>query len=415
MKLAYVVLVAITPFSLSSESVQAREEAPCSRAADLVDALECVKTNEPAYTTAMDGAKEASALENSAYRLINPEVGLEYIDGKLLGDVQREMNASLLFTLELGGKRAARAAVLNSEGLVLRADAFDQRIMALTELGGAFLRLNQLEREKDVLEESEETFRRIIRLYRSRGQLPPEQRVSLNAFELITLDYGRKILEADAELVRFRIRTAKLFGENAKGRPLDVGKFILDLKIAAKSLDEWIENTPEMLRLRSEQRKSEGDLAVARAEMWPDLKIGPRIRQVTSGPLTYQAVGFTVSFPIPVLSWNGALRNSRESTEKRIQAKTRWEVQDIRAKYAAMLTKLERIAKLLREIPTEADVHKKHLATESFFSRGLVGGALIIEAHRSLVEYYETKHALERQFLEDSLKVQSLSSMRGSS
>ncbi|MBS1961356.1 MAG: TolC family protein [Bdellovibrionales bacterium] len=361
----------------------------------------------------MDGAKEAEELESSAYRLINPEFGVDYLSGNSFGDVQREANASLLFTLELGGKRSARAMVLNAEGLTLKADAFDQRITALTELGGAVLRLHQLQREKAVLEESLETFRGIIRLYRSRGQLPPEQRVSLNAFELITLDYGKRLLENEAELVRVQVRTQRLFGENSKGQSLDISKFTVDLKVASRTLDEWIENTPEMLRLRSEQRKAEGEFAMARAETWPDLKIGPSIKQVTSGPISYNMAGFAVSFPIPILSWNGALRTSREITEKRVQAKAKWEAQDVRSQYSATLTQLEKIATLLRETPAEADIQRKHGTTESFFQRGLVSGALIIEAHRSLVDYYQTKHGLERQFLEDSLKVQALANARG--
>ncbi len=409
MKLIFFALVS----AFLGSSAHAEEAAPCGRAVSLIDALGCVRANEPAFRTALESAKEAKELENSAYRLINPDLSLEYLNGNSLGDVQREASASLLFTLELGGKRSARAAVFNGEGLALRADAFEQRITALTELGGAILRLNQLKREKAVLEESANTFQRIIRLYRSRGQLPPEQRVSLNAFELITLDYSRKILETEAELLRFQVRTQRLFGAGSDGQPLDVSKFLVDLKAASKSLDEWIESTPEMLRLRSEQRRAEGELAVARAEMWPDLKIGPSVRQVTAGPISYQAAGITVSFPIPLLTWNGALRTSRGITAKRVQARTRWESQDVRAQYVAKLAQLDKIANLLRQTPSEADIQRKHETTESFFSRGLVGGALIIEAHRALVDYYETKHSLERQFLEDSLKIQSLASSQG--
>lgn len=395
-------------FILSIASASAREPAVCGAAADLVDAIACVRANEPAFRDATEGAKEARDLESSGYRLINPELSLDFIGGNSLGDVQREANASLLFTLELGGKRSARAKSLGAEGLALRADAFDQRIAALTELGGAVLRQNQLQTEKTVLEEALGMFRKVIQLYRSRGQLPPEQRVSLNAFELITLDYSRRILEADAELVQVRSRTRRLFGEDSKGQSLDIGRFALDLKAAARTVEDWIENSPEMLRLRAEQRKAEGDLAVARAETWPDLKIGPSLRQVTSGPYSYNMAGISVSFPIPILTWNGALRSARATTEKRVQAKARWEAQDIRSQYAAKLVQLERIAALLRETPSESDIQRKHQTTESLFSRGLVGGALIIEAHRSLVDYYATKHGLERQFLEDSLKIQAL-------
>lgn len=396
----------LVAFSLQIANAQ---EVPCGSVGNLVDALACVRANEPAFRNAMDGAREAEDLESSAYRLINPELSLDYLSGNSLGDVQREANASILFTLELGGKRSARAKAFNAEGLGLRADAFDQRITTLTELGGAILRLHQLQAEKSVLEEALGTFRKIIQLYRSRSQLSPEQKVSLSAFELITLDYSRRILEADAELVQVHNRTERFFGADVQGEPLDIREFAFDLGVASRTFDEWIEKTPEMLRLRAEQGKAEGDLALARSEMWPDLKIGPSIRQVTTGPFSYNMTGLSVSFPIPILSWNGALRSSRETTEKRVQAKVRWEAQDIRSQYFAKLTQLERILKLLKETPKESEIQKKHQNNESLFGRGLVSGALIIETHRSLVDYYQTKHSLERQFLEDALKIQALS------
>lgn len=398
------IILSITPLTAFSQ-----DGAPCERVGNLSGAIDCIRQNEPAFRSALSGEREAEALENSAYRLINPDLQLEYIEGKSSGDVQRESNASLLFTLELGGKRGARARVLSAEGLNLQADAFEQQITALTELGGGLLRLHQLERERAVIQESADTFRGVIRLFKSRGNLPPEQRVSLNAFELIILDYGGRLLEVEAELLRFQMRTAKLFGTATKGQPLDVSKFLPDIKSASKNLEDWIARTPEMLRLTAERTKAEGEFALAKADVWPDLKIGPAIRQTYSGPYSYQSLGFSVSMPIPVLSWNGALRESRELTQNRVTSKAKWENQDIRSQYVSKLAQLEKISKLLKETPSEEEIHRKHTSSESLFNRGLVGGALIIEAHRSIVDYYQTKHALERKFLEDSLKIQTLS------
>lgn len=392
-----------------------QEGAPCASVSNLSGAIECIRRNEPAFTSAQNGQEEAVSLENSGYRLMNPELQMDYIEGKSLGDVQREANAAFLFTLELGGKRSARATILSGEGRILQAEAFEQQVSALSELGGALLRLHQLAREKEVLQESATTFKSVIKLYRSRGSLPPEQRVSLNAFELIVLDYDRKILEVDAELLRFQIRTERLFGTQTKGQPLDVSKFIPDIKTAAGTLESWIARTPEMLRINAEQAKAQGEFELSKAEVWPDLKVGPAIRQTTSGPFSYQSVGVSVSLPIPLLSWNGALRDSRRLTDKRVQANAIWENQDIRAKYTSMLSQLEKISTLLKATPTEDEIHRKHASSENLFSRGLVGGALVIEAHRSIVDFYETKHALERKFLEDSLKIQMLSRQGSSS
>ncbi len=405
MMISHLVVVWTT---ILSPNLYADEPAPCAKVSNLIDALGCVRTNEPAYRDAVSDEKEAEELKSSAYRLINPELSLDYLSGSSFGSAQKEMNVSLMFMFELGGKRSAREQVFSAEGLVLRADAFEQRMRALTDLGGAVLRLNQLNREKEVLQESLDTFRGVIRLYRSRGQLPPEQQVGLNAFELITLDYEKRLLENEAELIRIQARTARLFGKQATGLPLDLKKLSLDVGRATESMNEWLENTPEMMRLRSEQRTVEGNLAVARADMWPDLKIGPAFRRITNGSFSYSMTGIAVSFPIPLLTWNSALRMSRVTTEKRVQAGIRWDAQDIRSQYAALLTQLEKISKLLRESQSEAEIQRKHHQTESYFQRGLVGGALVIEAHRSLVDYFQTKHSLERKFLEDSLKIQAL-------
>jgi hypothetical protein len=123
----------------------------------------------------------------------------------------------------------------------------------------------------------------------------------------------------------------------------------------------------------------------------------------------------TFSIPIPVLSWNRSLRESREITQNRVRSWTRWENQDIRSQYQAKLGQLEKISALLRDAMSEADIQRRHASSESLFARGLVGGALVIEAHRAIVEFYETRHALERQFLEDSLRIQALSQAESSS
>jgi outer membrane protein TolC len=399
-------LVTLYP-SFAEESLP-RESTPCKGTTALSQALACIQTNEPAFKTALQGEREASELESSAYRLINPEFDLEYLNGNSFGETQREVTAALLFTIELGGKRSARARAFRSEGLLLRAEAFEQRLAALTEIGGAALRLHQLSREKSILEESLATFRKVIRLYQSRSQLPPEQRVGLHAFELITLDYERRILENEAELIQAQNRTLPLFGMESRGVPLDIDQTTVNPSSLQAKIDSWIEESPEMLRLRSRQGKAEGDVALARSEMWPDHRIGPAFRRVTTGPLSYSAAGISLTFPIPVLTQNSALRASRETTEKRVASQVQWDERDIRAQYTAILEQIGKISKSLRSTQSEKEIQEKHRVTESYFERGLVGGALLIETHRALVDYYSTKHSLERRLLADTLKIKML-------
>lgn len=384
--------------------------APCQTSKTLFESLQCIKEKEPAFIDSLNGDDEASLLKESAYRLLNPEFQFNFLNGKTVGDTQRQMTASLLFEFELGGKGKARETALDAEGLILKAEAFEQQIQSLTELGGALLRLNQLTREKNVLAESSNTFKKVIRLYSGRGQLPPEQKVSLNAFELITLDYDRRILLVDAELIKVKMRTEKLFGESSKGKPLDTQKMNADLKLAFKNYKSWIFQTPEMLRLQSDQKKLDGDIALARSELWPNLKIGPSISQVIDGPFSYQMIGFNASMPLPIFFTNGSLRDSKALTSKRIQSKIKWESQDIEAKYLSVLSQLEKISKTLADAENKEDsIQKKHASTDSLFERGLVSGAMVIEAHRSIVDYYVTKHELEKQFLEDYTKIEILS------
>lgn len=381
---------------------------PCQGVTDLFSGIECIKQNEKSFINSTNSDEEASYLENSAYRLINPELEIEYMNGNSLGDIQRDTQASLLFMFELGGKRKARAEALSADGLLIKADAFEQQIAALTDLGGALLRVYQLENEKTVIQESYDTFRKVIRLYRSRGQLPPEQKVSLHTFELVVLDYSRKQLEVEAELLRYRKRVELLFGPSVKGQPLNADRLSFDVKSLRDNLDNWLLRTPEMLRIRAEQLKASGEFAIAKADSWPDLRLGPTISQNTDGPFNNYSYGFKFAIQLPVLSVNSSLKKSRELTETRVASKSRWNEQDIKARYESNLAEAEKILSLLREAPTEKEIQSKHVTTEKLFEKGLVSGALMIEAHRSLVDHYETRHTLERELLESAIKLQHL-------
>lgn len=388
--------------------------APCSdRAGSLVSAIECAKENEPAFRSTLSAAEEGRLLKSSAYRLINPALELETIDGTFLGTVQRETNASLLFTFELGGKRSAREKILEAEGLILKADAFDQAVNALTDLGGSILRLHQLRFEKSVLEESIESFRKVISLYRSRGALPPEQRVSLNTFELILIGYEKKLIDVETEELRFRKRVETVFGTNAAGASFDLKNWDFNEAQYQSSFDAWIGRTPEMMRAKSVGLRADGEHALASALAWPDLSIGPTVSQITQGPSDYTAYGLKLSFPVPLLSWNGAERGSKKLTSVRKNAQVGWEQGDVRTKYQSLIHSMTRMKKVLRDGLSAEQIQKSHHSTESLYQRGMVSGALMIEAHRALIEHFEIKNALQMEYLKGFLTLKLLNESAG--
>ncbi len=141
------------------------------------------------------------------------------------------------------------------------------------------------------------------------------------------------------------------------------------------------------------QAEAESDLAKAQAVPDPTVSL-VSIREV-SGPGEFQRLGAAVSFPIPILNWNGgqkreasALKTRAEIEFQRVQRAFGFERENLVANYTNFVAALEKS-------PSLKDIDSKHRSTESLFYRGVISGVLVIEAHRQILDFTQSQNELE--------------------
>lgn len=371
-------------------------ECPLPKSA--LDLVRCAQENHPDVLRAKLTAEPAHKLPDVGGQLSNPEAEVQSVFGQNLGDQQMQTQISLVQPLELGGRRSARI----KEGEAKR----DQAVADVREVQSGVIiqtvlnlhRLRQLVREKASIDEAIRAFGRLASQHRSRPRLPPEQEVSLAVFEMAEADYRiRKSVLVQEE------REIGHFFHIATGHALD--EIVTLLPMAPSVWPEVTEQaqslgpSPSLAKLVTNQGFAVAELERARAESWPDLRVGPMIQLQADGGLRSQLYGFQLNMPLPFLSLNGAAREYATvgvaSSERTIELQKRFESHE----RAEQVRVYRGAVQALKEAGSIQSIEKRHQKIEGLSLRGLVSSSLVIEAHRQLIELEKNIHERELKSL----------------
>lgn len=378
---------------IQSKAADATE--PICQPASYVELVRCAESKSSEIQISDQQLKSAQKLEDVARQWVNPELDA---DSVAKGSERSETNASLLFTLRLGGKRDALIGEAQSELERARAGRDLGVYQSRLELMLSLYRLSHLKGEIHLEEESVETFSKIVKQFQKRAALSPEQDVSLSVFKMALADHQLKLtkLKSDEE---------KLY--QALTAVTGLSKSLLSKNLPpAKQAWPSVENTapndesPQVrvaladLKLaRSQKQKAEGD-------SWPDLKIGPTMKAVKENGESTTFVGLGLSMPLPVFSQNGAGR--AYSAQRLLEA----EMSAAQTKRKSAATRAELVNRYNQTIQSLKSslslriVNEKHEQLERQFFKGLVPSSLVIEAHRQLFDLEERRNASELEAIE---------------
>ncbi len=365
---------------------------PCETPKVPNDVLACARIHHPDLKNAKLSAEQSRDLEGVAGQIPNPEVESSGVFGKTLGDQQSEIALSLTQALELGGKRAARVEEAEARTGQVTLEALAAEARVLQELATELHRLRQIRTEKESIKEALGTFDKLISQYKSRPRLTPEQEVSLSVFSISKSDYIAKQTVVDEEEREILLEIKIATGLDLADRP----------DLLPKLPEKWpelqgqtAESSPRFKLADASVKIAEGSLERARAESWPDLKLGPAMQLVQDGPTRSNLLGFTVSFPLPLWNINGAGRAAAHKGVMSAEIIRETVRTEENAKRSEHLTAFRAAVKALTDGMSLAELHKKHTRMESLSFQGLISGALVIEAHRQMIDFQKTRHELE--------------------
>lgn len=372
------------------ENFASAGEDVCSQLDSPNSVLQCVASRHPEIVRSINRAKQTEKGIEWASQIPNPEFSSQATYGKSLGDTLIDAQAALVQPLELGGKRSARTELAEAKTEKALDLLLASKEEALVQTVRYLIRLRQIKDEASTVDEAIETFTKIIKQYRSRVKLTPEQQVSVNVFSLSKADYQFRKTELEQEREGIRAYFNVIH---------------LPLKEVEKVLPNYTTKWPEIKKMEpkgSELRLAnrvlllaEKEHEVAKSLSWPNLNIGPMVGYQSAGGISNPVYGVQLSFPLPLFNLNGGQRAYTAAGIFRAETNLQIRKSEIDQKSQRLKTIYDKSVKVLAQIPSQNKLIKQHHQMEKFFVRGLVSAALIIEAHRQILDYFVGRHAHE--------------------
>lgn len=347
---------------------------------------EFLKTVEERAPELQIGRSEVLVSERSidrAEQFLNPDVTIGSWKGRANNLDWKQTDISVLQPIELGGKRSGRIEYARAQANLSRGSFAqsknDVRSSALLTLH----RLRQLLYEKTLIEEAQVAFDKLIKSYKKRPQLSPEQSTSLFLFQMAKRDYDLQHTSAENELQSLSMEVMRISGIDVKSVvPILPRKVVSWPQISPSSEI----NSPALQIAKAQVELSRSELNLAKSESWPTPSVGPSYTDQNQFGEQAKVWGVVVSTKLPLLNTNqGGRAVARESlnlNERSLQFQTN----RLELEKASLLVKYNSNVGTLKTTNVDDTIHKKHEQIESYFLRGLVSSALVIEAHRQILD-----------------------------
>jgi outer membrane protein, heavy metal efflux system len=367
----------------------------CPPFASSKDILNCALENHPDIQRAKLSLMQGAALESQAAQRPNPEFNSQGLHGMNQNELSQTLELNLAHTFELGGKRSSRIERAIAERESISASLLRTQETVYLETLSALYRVRQIRTEINTLNEALYTFGRILKQFKSRPKLGPDQQVSVGVFQVAGADYQlRKItLETEENTLRQSIALATATA------------FQLPDNLLPPRKKRW----PETKELISNQtflgsaikvpqadlKIALGQLSIAQSQGWPDLRVGPSLQGQTLGPFSFISYGFNLGLIIPLYHANPggksvALRGI-DLAEQSLALRNR----ELDTQLNILVKKYQNSVRGLETAISTSEIEKRHTRVEVLFGRGLIPSQLVIEAHRQIVDFTKTVHEHE--------------------
>lgn len=338
----------------------------------------------------------ASELENAAAQFVNPDLDAETL--RKDGD-KSETTASLLFNFSIGGKRSALKAEARAEKDKVIAEADLNKASFRLGLIKQLYRLSQLRSEIQIEEESISTFNKIIGQFSRRAALTPEQEVSVSIFKMAISDHQLSLTELknlEQEILSDLVRLSNLSVEQIlKNLPTKKTTWPKTENVAAS-----LKQSPHLRFAEAELQFAKSQKEKAVAESYPDLKIGPVIKNQKDGSLNENFAGIGLSMPLPVFSLNGSARAYQSKKVLEAELTLQNEQKKLEVMRTQLISKYNNLVASLKNSPDKKVMDDRHTKIERLFFGGLVSGSLVIEAHRQLFDLEQKRNQAELEAIE---------------
>lgn len=369
------------------------------------DFLKRVEEMAPELQLGRGEINVSEKLVDRAGQFLNPDVNFGSWRGSANNLDWKQTDISVLQPIEFGGKRSGRIEYARAQATLSRSNFSKSRSELRASALLSLHRLRQLLYEKTLIEEAQVAFDKLIKSYKRRPQLSPEQSTSLFLFQMAKRDYDLQNTAAANELQSLSTEITRISG-------LDIAQV---KPILPKRVEQWPKigggssiDAPELQIARARVELSKSELKLAQSESWPTPSIGPSYTDQNQFGEQAKVWGVVVSTKLPILSTNqggrSAARESMNLNEKSLQIETK----KLELERANLIASYTENINTLKSTNVDDTIHKKHEQIEGYFLRGLVNSALVIEAHRQILDSQRTYNSSEISTLDKYYRIRVL-------
>lgn len=359
--------------------------------------LDHVESLSPEIQKAKANIEVVRAQRIQAAQIPNPEVAVGNWSGKARSQTWKQTDITVTQPIELGGKRGSRIEVAEAQAKETQVELLSLSAEMRLKVLFSLYRMRQLHDEIETMSEAKHTFENLVKNYRKRPQLSPEQSTSLFVFDLTEHEYDLLIEEAQTDLnlleSDFKVLTGMQAEEIKHLLPLRHKKW--PIVNGTKEL-----NSPTLRLLSARTELSERELDLAKADIWPTVSIGPSYTMQNQFGEQANILGVVVSLPLPILNQNNG---ARETAARNIIANRKFVEVEKNLQGARKLGLMKSYlssSKLLESQANQTYHHAGHEKVEQNFLKGLVSSPLLIESHRQYVDAQKLFHSRELKALD---------------
>tara|TARA_Y100000590_G_scaffold465795_1_gene639119 strand:+ start:683 stop:1987 length:1305 start_codon:yes stop_codon:yes gene_type:complete len=374
----------------------------CTTVTDSKSLLRCAIENHPDVLQAKRSLDQSIKKQELASQIPNPQLSGRTLFGQSLGDSIVETEVSLVQPIFIGGTISSRVEQTEAQSLEIGAQVLSQKEKAARLTVGQIHRTRQLNVELEITNETIETFNKILKQFRSKVTLSPEQKASLNVFEMVRSDFilrrSQMLREKEQISLFFNISTGIQFSDIQKFVPNSVSWPNITFPTSKEDLNQYSGSALQIPRMDLKVAQATHELA--KSNSWPTIRVGPSFSFNQQGGVRYPNYGFSLSFDLPIFNVNGGGRSYTRAGIARAEGNLEMKVKNLSAGMKQLIKNYTITVDALKNASSMSTLTSKHHKLESLFIRGLISPALVIEAHRQMLDYAINKHSQEQRALE---------------
>ena len=371
----------------------------------LGDVVRAIRQGSPALRVAKQNIRIAEATVKQAGALPNPEFEVEFDEfggtGELSG--RDALVTTYAFTQEipLGGKRRQQIRFAQHELLIARLELAETTLELETEARRSFLSVHVAQERLDLARSALELVKQDYGAVQKKvdsGDVSPVER-SKAKVELASAKVD--VLQAERELFSSREALAALWGSRkAAFSGVKSGEFKGPVVPSVADARNMLQTSPAARILAANVVRAELELALGKAEAWPDLAVTGGVSR--SRENDEHAYLFGISLPLPLFNRNqGAIKAAAAGIAKAKSERQMGlleldrELAEIHAKLSTMKEEIDFFNKEI--VPAAEESYK---AVMLGFKAGEQEFLDVLDAQRTLVEMKQTDLVLRAEVQE---------------